>query len=104
GRFTRAGQLGYEKHEVTECEVGGACEVDRVPGSSQLTPELGQVRLAPEPGVGREEHERLLEAGDGHLAEEQAVHVEAGIEPTVGEHRRRGCGASERVAEHPDVV
>src|SRR6185503_2084565 len=30
GRFGGTGQLGYEKHEVTECEVGGACEVDRV--------------------------------------------------------------------------
>src|SRR6478672_1970251 len=103
-RFTRAGQLGYEKHEVTECEVGGACEVDRVAGSSQVAPELGEVRLTPEPGVGGEEHERLLEAGDGHLAEERPVHVEAGVEPMVDEHRRRRCGASEGVAEHPDVV
>ena len=79
-------------------------KVDRVAGSSQVAPEPGQVRLVPEPGVGGEEHERLLEAGDGDLAEEQAVHVEAGIDPAVDEHRRRRCGASERVAEHPDVV
>ena len=58
----------------------------------------------PEPGVGGEEHEWLLEAGGGDLAEEEAVHVEAGIDPAVDEHRRGCCGASEGVAEHADAV
>ena len=58
----------------------------------------------PESWVGGEEHEWLVEARGGDLAEEEAVHVEAGIDPAVGEHRRGCCGASEGVAEHPDAV
>ena len=58
----------------------------------------------PESWVGGEEHEWLVEPRGGDLAEEEAVHVEAGIDPAVGEHRRCCCGASEGVAEHPDVV
>ena len=46
----------------------------------------------------------FFEASLGDLAEDEAVHIETGVDPAIGQHRGGRRGAPERVAEHPDAV